>query len=1658
MLPVRWGVAFALALIASGVVLVIVGSRALDSAADRRSAALYAGFIVAGGSSNGETSSQASTARANNGEQAWSSFANSSAFALAMDAPVFTSFYLWNLTNWQELLNGDARQPKVQQIGPYTYEQRAVKRDVRFNMTNDSFGTVSYRVEMGYKFVPERSNGSEMDAVVTVNASYVKRLTKLRARGYSERFLVAEYAHRHLREYTRHLRGAFIAQTKQRALRSFLPDLEANARTEALQAVISRQRARVDSSNIPSGLIKMAALAHTEQIPFVLRDVYKNISDRLIPGFLAKSYAQAKVDALSRVLSNMYERLQVEGVPSLLKEQLSYQRLVHVPRTLSSLWLHLERLASPYVMSEVFDRACLEAVPFVLRSIKSEIVARNIANNQVAADEARFDVVELWRLRSSQLTDFDAWIDDSPTGSPRTGFELLPIDSTLQLSSEVATLLLGSKSSNLRFSIVDYDDAQSAAALAMDTPASTPEGFAIWKQVIAMNETAIAYVLEGVSNDVALSTDYLTRAQLLYVRDYLMTWASSTVVQRDRQRFWRAPFARRTSNSDVDDPDVDLDYEQAGTQSGFSLVSVGASCSVTTSVARQLWNTLAPLSIATPAGFTKWLDILDTSGGSSATQVFLDGITGITSAQVTEVTSWIAGILSDGFIARRALRHWSNGTCQSVLRLDLSSCLRYDLEPLIPGDQLGFEMNPSSEPNISVSQTTRELLWGVVAPSSGPSASFLVSTHPSDATTGFGLWMRAIRTSNVSTLVDFVQQSDFTDESASAIADWLSGWGSASELNSLVVHNWWTKSVCWPRETLSVASVTTVISTSQPTCDASYVETEVSSVVTATSEDSPFVTFEKSYQVDQLACEFDSTTSTYTSNHTTYSTDVREYSCDAISTSLAGDEDELTFGFELSPLVTSVSDRVPLAAALELWDPDSTLSFLNLTGFHRWFQLTDEEEGQAVVADTAATILTELNERVATICTDGNVGGGGVHSSIFNASISDAACSSVTSDHVDLIAAWVRSQMRSQWVRNSLLDQWRRGSANDFDIEPYRPKQQSGLELECGCTADGEGCSLSSENGTRYVIPREAMQFWDADTNSAFFLTYAGAALWEQLSIDNATGDATTISTAQNAIVSASGVAQWEQWMDRVFEWLESWKHNEHLVRDVVGHWLYAQCPTTPATLRIVNEAAPVTSTQATCPSGGASEYSIRLNDTVLELQDTASRPTRFFDAEVVDNAASVQPRKVVEATETWISCEEQTGVSPTAYTETIVVIDSVKEYQACNLLRVLASAPIASLPVSPIDDLFELNSSNTSDALVTTPDITIPVAVRLWETPSDFSVASVRSFVDRWFFAIDDSDRLHSLEDELNALVDESEASNLTAMQQYLVRWESSELMAEEMGEAWLSTAVPLQDLDPATDGIQSGLELRSSREYVTATTAEAMPTLAQAKHLWNAKNQFSFLHTGDASGSGLPVGFNAWKELYEGVDFSSEKLVDQYPLKPVTERKSSMTYTLTSEQRDDLLDEIMADTSLTAAQVRGIASWVLTWANRLVLQDYVLFQWATGKTPRGSSTGRLSLADHLERLYNLTDSGVGSSASARDDLFTVGSELLSTMAKPQLRSLWALTTNGSLVNPASRVLWCTAVHGESDLDAQVAKYCPHILDDFGAVTEAALEDFERS
>ena len=72
-------------------------------------------------------------------------------------------FYLFNVTNADEVLAGG--KPRLVQMGPYTYKERREKFDIVWNHN----GTVTYKQNRTFTFLPDMSAGNETDLVTTVN-------------------------------------------------------------------------------------------------------------------------------------------------------------------------------------------------------------------------------------------------------------------------------------------------------------------------------------------------------------------------------------------------------------------------------------------------------------------------------------------------------------------------------------------------------------------------------------------------------------------------------------------------------------------------------------------------------------------------------------------------------------------------------------------------------------------------------------------------------------------------------------------------------------------------------------------------------------------------------------------------------------------------------------------------------------------------------------------------------------------------------------------------------------------------------------------------------------------------------------------------------------------------------------------------------------------------------------------------------------------------------------------------------------------------------------------------------------------------------------------------------------------------------------------------
>lgn len=80
--------------------------------------------------------------------------------------PIYMQFFMFNLTNKEEFLHGD--KASLVQLGPYTYSEKRVK----FNITWNPNGTVTYRQKRIFKFLPSMSKGSETDLIVAPNPVY----------------------------------------------------------------------------------------------------------------------------------------------------------------------------------------------------------------------------------------------------------------------------------------------------------------------------------------------------------------------------------------------------------------------------------------------------------------------------------------------------------------------------------------------------------------------------------------------------------------------------------------------------------------------------------------------------------------------------------------------------------------------------------------------------------------------------------------------------------------------------------------------------------------------------------------------------------------------------------------------------------------------------------------------------------------------------------------------------------------------------------------------------------------------------------------------------------------------------------------------------------------------------------------------------------------------------------------------------------------------------------------------------------------------------------------------------------------------------------------------------------------------------------------------
>jgi len=90
--------------------------------------------------------------------------------------PIYMQYYMFNLTNKDEVVN-DGAKPKLQQLGPYTYEEGRIKYDLKWN---DELGIITFKQNKSFIFREHLSAGhKESDEITTLNAVMISLATKI---------------------------------------------------------------------------------------------------------------------------------------------------------------------------------------------------------------------------------------------------------------------------------------------------------------------------------------------------------------------------------------------------------------------------------------------------------------------------------------------------------------------------------------------------------------------------------------------------------------------------------------------------------------------------------------------------------------------------------------------------------------------------------------------------------------------------------------------------------------------------------------------------------------------------------------------------------------------------------------------------------------------------------------------------------------------------------------------------------------------------------------------------------------------------------------------------------------------------------------------------------------------------------------------------------------------------------------------------------------------------------------------------------------------------------------------------------------------------------------------------------------------------------------
>ncbi|OQR93551.1 hypothetical protein THRCLA_08425 [Thraustotheca clavata] len=750
-----------ISLIVSGIILISYGSVYLTYGAQRIAAVKSANFVpdplFAG----------------------YSAFVQSPGVVFAWQTPQLRSYYVFNITNIDQVLAGNAL-PNVQQLGPYVYNESSTKYNIQLNTSY-----VSYSVANTYQFNAVRSNGSANDTIVTVNTTYARTLAKLQNAGFSERLLVASFAQTRLSAYQAYLQGPMIANTKQRLLGPYLNKMYQTVRANALPSVLGKYRDQVASQMLPNNLVHLSATLRQSYVPTLLESMYQSFLVNYVPATLSTHLTTLAQQSVPRVLCNLQNRLVVEAVPTMLAQRNQELITQAVPTVLTTILSRMPGyITFPYFARDMMEEACFEAVPSMLSTIKAGIVKSFSDQGQSPADAQKNTVLQ-WINTNGQWTDLDNLVGGNPTGSSRYGFELNSITVSdpyisLSVSSDVGNLLLGT-ASNKDFSLVDY------------TATDTTHGFGLWKRVVAMDASAIASVLSGINNEIADPKNFITQVQILGIRAYILSWSKGAVLHRDRQRYWATSYSQRNSLSSTE-PNVDVDWYTTGVQSGFNLPTTNLA--LTDSQCAQLWNVQISPSFLDPLGYITW----NAAASSSSAQSTLKTTFGLSTTQLNGILAWIQALTTSHTAVTNALRHWGlGGTCSTPFN-NVTSCTMYNLEPS-QSSVVGFELSNSA--NLSWPAPLVANLWD-----NTQTSSFLNSA-------GYQSWLNVgllpTGLSSMTTTLNGLNLGTVTEDHVRQVLVWLQSWQS-NQLLIQGMQQYWRDPTTFPMlPTSNLASLSTFL-------------------------------------------------------------------------------------------------------------------------------------------------------------------------------------------------------------------------------------------------------------------------------------------------------------------------------------------------------------------------------------------------------------------------------------------------------------------------------------------------------------------------------------------------------------------------------------------------------------------------------------------------------------------------------------------------------------------------------------------------------------------------------------------------------------------------------------------------------------------------------